>query len=230
MKKITIITPENIEVEYVLAEVASRVASAFVDMLIQGLLIMPLVIAILLMTKYAEAFMSIYYGWVIGISLLILFLIIYGYFIVMELSMNGQTIGKKIFKLRTIRKNGQSLTLKHSAIRNLSRLFIDMYGIGIVLIFFSKECNRVGDYLASTIVVIEENRTRPITLESLEKTNQHFNYYISREEAELLRDYSERKNKMENYSDLQRELKLHFTRKFEALGILEEWENFIKEL
>ena len=108
MKKITIITPENIEVEYVLAEVASRVASAFVDMLIQGLLIMPLVIAILLMTKYAEAFMSIYYGWVIGISLLILFLIIYGYFIVMELSMNGQTIGKKIFKLRTIRKNGQS--------------------------------------------------------------------------------------------------------------------------
>ena len=230
MKKFKITTPENIEVEYVLADVGSRVAAAIIDTLIQGILILPLAISILLMVYFAKDFWKNYYGWVTGISLLILVIIIYGYFIVMELSMNGQTIGKKVLKLRTIRKNGQSLTLKHSAIRNLFRLFVDMYGIGIVFIFFSKERNRVGDYLASTVVVAEEDKARPITLENLQKVNENFSYYMSKEEYELLRDYYERKNSMKNYSKLTQELKLHFTNKFEALGILEEWQSFINEL
>ena len=230
MKKIKITTPENIEVEYLLADVASRGAAAVIDMLIQGILILPLIIGILLIAFFASDFWASYYGWIIGISLLILIIIVYGYFIIMELSSNGQTIGKKVLKLRTIRKNGQSITLKHSAIRNLFRIFVDMYGIGVVLIFSSKEHNRVGDYLASTIVIAEENKTRPVTLESLEKVDTNFGYYMSKEESELLREYYERKNSMENYLELQQELKLHFTNKFQKLEILSEWQNFIKEI
>jgi len=230
MKKIKITTPENIEVEYLLADVASRGAAAVIDMLIQGILILPLIIGILLIAFFASDFWASYYGWIIGISLLILIIIVYGYFIIMELSSNGQTIGKKVLKLRTIRKNGQSITLKHSAIRNLFRIFVDMYGIGVVLIFSSKEHNRVGDYLASTIVIAEENKTRPVTLESLEKVDTNFGYYMSKEESELLREYYERKNSMENYQELQQELKLHFTNKFQKLEILSEWQNFIKEI
>ena len=230
MKKIKITTPENIEVEYLLADVASRGAAAVIDMLIQGILILPLIIGILLIAFFASDFWASYYGWIIGISLLILIIIVYGYFIIMELSSNGQTIGKKVLKLRTIRKNGQSITLKHSAIRNLFRIFVDMYGIGVVLIFSSKEHNRVGDYLASTIVIAEENKTRPVTLESLEKVDTNFGYYMSKEESELLREYYERKNSMENYLELQKELKLHFTNKFQKLEILSEWQNFINEI
>ena len=230
MKKIKITTPENIEVEYLLADVASRGAAAVIDMLIQGILILPLIIGILLIAFFASDFWASYYGWIIGISLLILIIIVYGYFIIMELSSNGQTIGKKVLKLRTIRKNGQSITLKHSAIRNLFRIFVDMYGIGVVLIFSSKEHNRVGDYLASTIVIAEENKTRPVTLESLEKVDTNFGYYMSKEESELLREYYERKNSMENYQELQQELKLHFTNKFQKLEILSEWQNFINEI
>ena len=230
MKKIKITTPENIEVEYLLADVASRGAAAVIDMLIQGILILPLIIGILLIAFFASDFWASYYGWIIGISLLILIIIVYGYFIIMELSSNGQTIGKKVLKLRTIRKNGQSITLKHSAIRNLFRIFVDMYGIGVVLIFSSKEHNRVGDYLASTIVIAEESKTRPVTLESLEKVDTNFGYYMSKEESELLREYYERKNSMENYLELQQELKLHFTNKFQKLEILNEWQNFINEI
>ena len=230
MKKIKITTPENIEVEYLLADVGSRGAAAIIDALVQGILILPLIIAIVLMAYFAKDFWKNYYGWIIGVSLLILILISYGYFIVMELSKNGQTIGKKMLKLRTIRKNGQSLTLKHSAIRNLFRIFIDMYGIGVIFIFFSKEHNRVGDYLASTVVVVEESKTRPITLESLQKVKQHFSYYVTKEEQELLRDYYERKSTMEDYNEIREGLKLHFTNKFKALGILQEWQNFINEL
>jgi hypothetical protein len=83
---------------------------------------------------------------------------------------------------------------------------------------------------ASTIVIAENDKTRPITLEDLQKSNSNFEYYISKEEQELIRDYLERKNKMQDYERLQGELKNHFRSKFDALGILSEFESFINSL
>jgi uncharacterized RDD family membrane protein YckC len=230
MKKIKITTPENIEVEYTLADIGSRTAAVIIDALVQGLFLLLLVVAIILMMVYSQDFWEQYYGWIIGVSLLIYALITYGYFIAMELSMNGQTLGKKVMRLRTIRTNGQPITLKHSAIRNLFRVFIDMLGIGAILIFFTKQHKRLGDFAASTIVIAEENKSRPIILEDLYRSNDNLSYYLSKEEQELLRDYLERKNSMKDYSELREELTNHFQKRFQALGRLNEWESFIKRL
>ena len=230
MKKIKITTPENIEVEYTLADIGSRTAAVIIDSLVQGLFLLVLGIAIVLLMVYSQDFWKQYYGWIIGISLLIYALITYGYFIAMELSMNGQTLGKKLMHLRTIRTNGQPITLKHSSIRNLFRVFIDMLGIGPLLIFFTKEHKRLGDFAASTIVIAEENKNQPITLEALYRTNDKLSYYLSKEEQELLRDYLERKNSMKDYSGLRQELTNHFEKRFQALGILDEWEDFKNRL
>ncbi len=230
MKKIKITTPENIEVEYTLADIGSRIGAALVDMLIQALIIIILGTAVLLVVYYSPGLWRNYSGWVIGISIFLFAAITYGYFILMELTMNGMTLGKKVLKIRTIRNNGQPITLKHSAIRNLFRVFIDMYGVGVVLIFLTKEHKRIGDFAASTIVVAEESKTAPITLESLQRLNDKINYYISEEEYELLREYLQRKSSMENSDEIREDLKLHFTKKFEAMGVLDQWEEFIKEL
>lgn len=230
MKKISITTPENIEIEYNLADLGSRVAASIIDMIVQGLLLILLSIVILLIVYFSPSFWAKYYGWIVGISILVFALISYGYYIAMELSMNGQTFGKKILKLRTIRKNGEPITMQHSALRNLFRVFIDVFGVGVVMIFFNKEHKRLGDYVASTIVIVEENKGRPITLETLQNINEQFNYYISKDEEDILRSYFERKSTMKDYSKLQRELKLYFTKKFEALGILSEWEEFIMKI
>jgi len=230
MKKIKITTPENIEIEYTLADVGSRTAAYIIDSLIQVIFILVLVTGVLLIRYFSPRFWADYYGWVLGISMLISFIIIYGYFISMELNNNGQTLGKKVMKLRAIRNNGQPLTLKHSAIRNLFRIFLDVLGVGPLFIFFNKEHKRIGDMAASTIVIMENVKTRPITLDDLEKSNENFDYYISKEEQDLLRDYLERKNKMIDYAKLQQELKTHFKKKFDSLGILNEWEDFINTL
>lgn len=230
MKKIKITTPENIEIEYTLADIGSRVGAALIDMMLQTLVIVILGAAVLLVIYNAPDFWSQYYGWVIGISIFLFALITYGYFILMELTMNGMTIGKKVLKIRTIRNNGQPITLKHSAIRNLFRVFIDMYGVGVVLIFLTKQHKRIGDFAASTIVVAEKSKTTPITLESLQRFNDKISYYISEEEYELLREYLQRKSGMENSDEVREELKLYFTKKFQAVGVLDEWEGFIKEL
>lgn len=230
MKKIRITTPENIEVEYTLADVGSRTAAVVIDTLIQSIILILLLVALVLIRYFSPRFWEGYYGWIIGVSLIVSALIIYGYFIVMELNNNGQTLGKKVMKLRTIRTNGQSITLKHSAIRNLFRLFVDMLGIGVFFIFFNKQHKRVGDMAASTIVIAEDDKARPVTLEDLQKSNSNFEYYISKEEQELIRDYLERKNKMEDCERLQEELKKHFRSKFDALGILSDFQNFIDSL
>lgn len=230
MKKIKITTPENIEVEYTLADIGSRVAAAFIDLLLQMLVIIILVIAVVLVAYNAPEFWFRYYGWIIGISIFLLAVITYGYFIVAELTMNGMTLGKKLLKIRTIRNNGQPITLKHSAIRNLFRIFIDMLGVGVVLIFLTKQHKRIGDFAASTIVIAEESKTAPITLESLQRIDDKISYYISREEYELLREYLQRKAGMENPAEIRAALKNHLTRKFEALGVLDQFEEFIRNM
>lgn len=230
MKKIKITTPENIDIEYTLAGLGSRSAAAFIDMLIQSIAIILLIVAAALIKNYSNWFWMKYYGWILGICLFISVLIMYAYFIVSELNTNGATLGKKVLKIRTIRENGQPITLKHSAIRNLFRIFIDMFGIGVVLIFFSQKYKRLGDLVASTIVIADENKTMPITLEDLKNINENFSYYISKEEQELLREYFQRKNQLENYIELREKLKLHFTEKFNTLGILKEWQDFINKI
>lgn len=230
MKKIRITTPENIEVEYTLADIGSRSAAAIIDFLVQGIFIIILLIAMGIIAYFSPEFWETYYGWVVGISLLIYGLITYGYFIAMELSSNGQTIGKKALKLRAIRNNGQPLTLKHSAIRNLFRVFIDMLGIGPIMIFFTKEKRRLGDYAASTIVILEASEEIPITLEELEKFNENFSYYISKEEQELLRDYFKRKNEIDNCEQLREKLKLYFSKKFESSGEPQGLREFLDEI
>lgn len=229
MKKVKITTPENIEVEYALAGLGSRTAAAFIDSLIQIVMLLILGVSLLLMAQNAPDFWETYYGWIIGIALIIFALISYGYYIAMELTTNGQTLGKKVLRLRTIRNNGQSITLKHSAIRNLFKMFIDIFGVGPVFMFFNKEYKRVGDLAASTIVVAEDQKEAPITLEHLMRNNS-IDYYISKEESQILRDYYNRKGKLESYEDLRNELKNHFTKKFQELGILEEQKSFIDSL
>lgn len=230
MKKIKIITPENIEVEYTLAGLGSRAGAALIDMIIQGVMILLLAIALIAIGFFSPELWNEYYGWIIGGTLLVYVLISYAYFIAMELSMNGMTPGKKIFEIRTIRSNGQPITLKHSALRNLFRVFLDVFGVGVMLIFFTKQHKRVGDYVASTIVVAEENISRPVMLEGLKVINEQYGHLISQKEYEILGEYAHRRNSIENCDYLRSELNKHFRKKFETEICLNEWDKFITEL
>ncbi|QTL98313.1 hypothetical protein GM661_10150 [Iocasia frigidifontis] len=218
MKKIELTTPENIDVEYTLADLGSRVAAAVIDLAIQGFLLILLAIAIVLIVIYAPDFWDEYLAWIIAISILINAVISYAYYIFMELNMNGRTPGKKILKLRTIRNNGQPLTLKHSAIRNLFRVFLDMLGVGVVSIFFTKEHKRIGDFAASTIVVVENDI--PYPLENLTEGSLFNSLHLSEEDNKLLQDYFVRKNIIINSSILKNKLEYYLTNKYENPDVL----------
>ena len=46
--------------------------------------------------------------------------------------------------------------------------------------------------MASTIVVVEESSTKPISLETLLRMNDNLSYYLTKDEYELVREYFER--------------------------------------
>jgi uncharacterized RDD family membrane protein YckC len=86
------------------------------------------------------------------------------YAIVLEWRWRGQTIGKRLFGLRVIDMHGLRLQLPQIAIRNLLR-FVDMlpffYLVGGLTAVFSRNCQRLGDMAANTIVTRERKAETP---------------------------------------------------------------------
>ena len=231
MKKVKITTPENIDIEVVLAEALSRCCAAMIDLIIQilvGIIVGWAFLAILdqLMIIGSDR----YYGWLVGSLIIIEAIIVYGYYVICEMVMSGRTIGKKVLHLRTIKNNGGTISVKDVILRNLFRVFIDNFGIGILMMFFQKKNKRIGDLVAGTMVIIEEKNERPIPLEEMVSVRDEVKQYLTKEEYNLLREYFERKRTMSYYEPLREEMKEYFKERFQEAGIYQENQDFINAI
>ncbi|NWG28035.1 MAG: RDD family protein [Ignavibacteriaceae bacterium] len=76
------------------------------------------------------------------------------YFWILE-GLFGATLGKMMIGIKVVEKNGAKCNLKSSLIRNLLRIVdgIAFYLVGFFIAIFSKLRQRLGDYLANTVVV-----------------------------------------------------------------------------
>ena len=87
-----------------------------------------------------------------------------GYGMLMEWLNGGQTLGKKVLRLRVLDARGLKLQPHQAVIRNLFR-FLDMlpagYLVGGAACLFSPKCQRLGDMAAGTIVVRTPDPGRP---------------------------------------------------------------------
>lgn len=158
-------TPENIRFGYDVADIGSRFLAILIDSLIQGVIYVLIFVAVALVgaqLSNVDLPRSVSDG--LGIVfILMLFFIQFGYFIFLEIFMNGQTPGKRLFHLRVIRENGYPMTALDSIIRNLVRIidfFPFAYGIGVVTMFSNKRAKRLGDFAAGTIVVKMRDEVR----------------------------------------------------------------------
>lgn len=214
MQFVSITTPENIEVKFRLAGVGSRVVAAFIDYFIQGMFYLIILFALAGMNdpmKYLESQNSYF----LAIVLLVIACINYGYFIVSEMVMNGKTLGKKALGLRTIRKNGQPMDIKHSLIRNLFRIFVDNYLVGILMIFFRGDDARLGDVLASTMVIEEEKEE---LYPYFEKLSEETKNKITEDEKQLLVTYmNEKDDILIDKEGLQQKILTYFTEKYDQV-------------
>lgn len=91
-----------------------------------------------------------------GLFLITLFCVEWLYPIVFELSRWGATPGKRALGLRVVMDTGLPITPAASFTRNLLRVadFLPLaYGFGILSLLLNRECKRLGDLAAGTLVV-----------------------------------------------------------------------------
>jgi uncharacterized RDD family membrane protein YckC len=159
--RITIATPEGVDLELTLAGVGSRFVSALVDFLLQ--------IALLAgVTGVGAAVGAFGNGFGSAVVLVASFLVFAAYDVLFEVFASGRTPGKRLNGLRVARIDGSPVTFFTSAIRNVLRL-VDllpgMYLVGIVTILVTRRNQRLGDVAAGTLVVRE--RTQHPSLQEL---------------------------------------------------------------
>lgn len=110
----------------------------------------------------------------IGIFLILLFILEWFYPVYFELFKNGQTPGKKMFNLYVTMGNASPINAGASVTRNLLRFadFLPLfYGFGFISMMMNKRFQRLGDLVASTVVLhkaldypaLEQDDTQAIT-------------------------------------------------------------------
>lgn len=83
---------------------------------------------------------------------------------VFEITMNGQSLGKRALGLRVIKVHGYPISFSDSVIRNLVRIvdFLPLfYGAGLLAMLLNKNWQRLGDLAAGTLVVKEDTKVSP---------------------------------------------------------------------
>lgn len=161
-------------------------------------------------------------------NLIFYFTLNLGYSMFLEWHWRGQTLGKRILRLRVVDAEGLRLQSSQIVIRNLLR-FVDMipafYLVGGLACFLSKRAQRLGDFAANT-VVIRMPKVREPNLENVlgGKYNSLRDYphlearlrqNVSTEEAAIALQAVTRRDQLESSARLAlfRELAGHFRAK-----------------
>jgi uncharacterized RDD family membrane protein YckC len=197
-------TPESIAFSYELAGLGSRFLAIVVDQAIQLAVLAAIFIGLftwaLRLPRQTVPPADVKLGASIFIALvvLIVFVVLFGYFIVFEAVWNGQTPGKKLLGIRVVRDGGYPIDFGASMIRNLIRVgeqLVGYYAIAAISALISPENKRLGDLAAGTIVVRDAGLAQPRDLrERLEDRAYAPTAYLSGDERALVRRFLERRD------------------------------------
>lgn len=150
-------TPEGVVFSQLLAGPIVRFLAWFIDLMTIGTLATAVGIAL-------QVLLLVSVDLAMALSLLSYFVISIGYGMICEWFWRGQTVGKKLFRLRVVDAEGFRLQIYQIVIRNLLR-FVDMlplfYLVGGVSCWLNRRNQRLGDIAANTIVIRAPRLSEP---------------------------------------------------------------------
>lgn len=199
--KLTIETPEQVDLEFTLASVGSRFLALALDSLIQAAAIAAVIlIAVAVSFASGVAWSSGVGPWISAAVVLTFFVLYYGYFAAFEAAWSGQTPGKRIIGLRVLATTGRPVSPYEAILRNVVRIADQMpgiYGIGILFVLVTDRNQRLGDLAAGTVVVHE----RPIEAHDSEEVGRaararHGAHRLVPEEAAVIETFLRRRSEL----------------------------------
>lgn len=153
-QKLSIDTPEQINLEFELAGPGSRFMALFVDQMIQAGFMLLIVLALAIGGFAVNPFHG--GNWLLAMFVLLVFVIQWGYFSLFEIFWRGQTPGKRQAGIRVINETGRMASVYEAVLRNLMRTVDALpgfYALGAITMFLSPQSKRIGDYVAGTVVI-----------------------------------------------------------------------------
>lgn len=169
LRRVILQTPESIELDLALGGIGSRALAWVIDQLLLSIgiallwyfgSVLYLTILLPILTNASTAFESGELNqWVEAIATFLTFALSNFYFIAFETFWKGQTPGKRVAKIRVVRDSGQPVGIKESSIRSLlSSIDMFLFFIGVILIGVTKSEKRLGDLVAGTLVVQDQQQ------------------------------------------------------------------------
>jgi uncharacterized RDD family membrane protein YckC len=142
-------TPEGVSFTQHLAGPVTRFLASAIDLagitVVSGVVSQVLLLAAIVSADLALAARTISY-----------FVVTIGYSILLEWSWRGQTVGKRVLKIRVVDAEGFRLRPAQVVIRNLLRM-VDLlpafYAVGGISCLISPKYQRLGDFAANTVVI-----------------------------------------------------------------------------
>lgn len=160
MQTIKITTSQNIEIDYEVAGLGERIVARIIDfgififILIAGVAMAALSGSVMQrVTFFGYAFIGLYIVWLLGLVF---------YDLICEVFLNGQSVGKRIMKIKVISLDGARPSFGQYVIRWLFRIvdfLITFQLAGLISVIFTKNKQRIGDLAAGTTLVTTHPRT-----------------------------------------------------------------------
>ena len=147
--RLTVATPEGVELDLSLAGLGSRFIAVAADLLLKAVIIG--LGAIVLVAVGGG-------GVATAIFIVFAFLVFWLYDVLFEVLGAGRTPGKRWSSLRVVAEGGAPVGLRESLVRNLLRLVdgpVSVYLAGPIAILLTARNQRLGDLVAGTLVLRE---------------------------------------------------------------------------
>ncbi|GGB86436.1 RDD family protein [Flavobacterium suaedae] len=159
MSQLSINTTQNVNINFEAASLGERILAYLLDLVIW--IAYSIVLRIILKLADFDSLLSGLDNWSVMTIYIILYLPVIFYALVMESLMEGQTLGKKIMKIKVIKIDGYQASFGDYLIRWIFRLIEvtpPLSFISVIAMMVNKKTQRLGDVAAGTAVISLKNK------------------------------------------------------------------------
>lgn len=146
MKKIEINTTQNVTIEHELAQISERIGAFIIDFIV-----------IVIISSTLSLIFHSYESTTIAVIAILPAML---YHLVSEMITGGQSIGKKVLRIKVIKLNGEPLHTFDFLTRWIFRLvdiLLSMGTVAIIMITSTSRAQRLGDMVGDMVVVRTNN-------------------------------------------------------------------------
>ncbi|MBO9585713.1 MAG: RDD family protein [Flavobacterium sp.] len=160
MSELSINTTQNVKINFIAASVGERLGAFFIDLFIIICYITALSIVLFDWLQLDRLMVNLD-GWSRGAIFLMLYSPVIVYSLVLESFFEGQSLGKKILKIKVVKIDGYQAGFGDYLIRWFFRVidFFTFFGLpGLIAVITSQKSQRLGDMAAGTAVITLKNK------------------------------------------------------------------------